>query len=223
VSETVIALYDDLEQAQAAVQELLANAFTGDDISVVMSDAARDYASQHGEPPQMLNEVAKGAGGGAILGGMTGLLVGLAALMVPGIGPALAAGPIAAALLGSGLGAAAGGIVGVLADLGLQQEHSRIYAEAVRRGGILLGVRALGERGELARTILDRHEPLDVNSRALSWRDEGWDGFDLKAGPDEARAMSHTANYYDEMNLGQTESDEGSASESSNRPSGPAA
>jgi uncharacterized membrane protein len=202
MNETIVALYDDLERAHAAVQELLDNAFTRNDISVVMSDAARQYYSQYGEAPVMLEDVAKGAGGGALLGGMTGLLVGLAALVVPGVGPVLAAGPIAAALVGTGVGAAAGGIVGVLADLGLRSEHSQAYAEAVRRGGILVAVRGLGEHAGRARAILSRHDPLDLDSHVSSWREQGWDGFDIAAGPHEAQAMQRTADYYRELDLG---------------------
>jgi hypothetical protein len=52
------------------------------------------------------------------LGGVGGLLAGLAGLAIPGIGPILAAGPIAAALSGApggaGLGAVTGGLIGAL-------------------------------------------------------------------------------------------------------------
>jgi hypothetical protein len=45
-------------------------------------------------------------------------MLGLAALAIPGIGPIVAAGPMAAALTGAGIGAAAGGMLGSLVELG---------------------------------------------------------------------------------------------------------
>ncbi len=65
---------------------------------------------------------AAGAGVGAVLGGLAGLLVGIGALAIPGIGPIIAAGPLAATLAGAGLGAATGGVIGALADAGVPEE-----------------------------------------------------------------------------------------------------
>lgn len=72
------------------------------------------------------SEVAIGAGTGAALGGLGGFLVGLGALAIPGIGPVLAAGPIAAALAGVGLGAAAGGVIGALTELGIPEDDAHV-------------------------------------------------------------------------------------------------
>ena len=77
---------------------------------------------------------------------IAGLLVGIGALAVPGIGPVLAFGPLAAAIgataAGAGLGAAAGGIIGALVGLGIPEEDANFYAEGVKRGGVLVTVRA---------------------------------------------------------------------------------
>lgn len=58
------------------------------------------------------DESTKGAGIGAVtgsvLGGIGGLLVGLEALIIPGVGPFLAAGTIATTLAGASIGAASG-------------------------------------------------------------------------------------------------------------------
>src|SRR5436853_131883 len=51
---------------------------------------------------------------GALIGGMAGLAAGLGAIAIPGIGPAIAAGPLAVAIGSAGIGAAAGSIIGVL-------------------------------------------------------------------------------------------------------------
>ena len=46
-----------------------------------------------------------------------GLLAGIGALAIPGVGPIIAAGPIMGALAGLGVGGAVGGLVGALIDL----------------------------------------------------------------------------------------------------------
>ena len=83
-----------------------------------------------------------GAQTGAWVGGIFGLLVGAAFVWVPGIGPLIVAGPLAAALLG-GLegalgGAAVGGLLGGIAGLGISKEHILKYEERIRGGKFLL-------------------------------------------------------------------------------------
>ena len=51
---------------------------------------------------------------GAWVGGLFGLLAGSALLFVPGAGPLLVLGPLAAAAVGVGQGALLGGVVGAL-------------------------------------------------------------------------------------------------------------
>ena len=63
-------------------------------------------------------------------------------LAIPGIGPVIAAGPLAAGLLGAATGAVAGGatggIVGGLLNMGVPEEEAHYYAEGLRRGGTLV-------------------------------------------------------------------------------------
>jgi hypothetical protein len=126
---------------------------------------------------------ATGAGTGAVLGGIAGLLVGAGALAIPGIGPIVAAGPLAAALTGAGLGAAAGGLIGALAGWGIPEEEAGLYAEGVRRGGTLVGVTAEGARVQKAADILERNGAVDIERRSAEWRESGWTGYDKDAEP----------------------------------------
>lgn len=203
MAEVIVAVFDDLEKARLAVEALLDARFTKNDISVVVSDANREYLEKYSELPAPLQEVSRGAAGGALLGGMSGLLAGLLALLVPGIGPVIAVGPIAAGLLGAGMGAAAGGLVGALVNLGMEKELADSYAEAVRRGGILVAVRALGDLNERAVQVLKQCDPVDMERRMATWREQGWDGFDLQAEAHEAEAAARTVELYREKGLGQ--------------------
>src|ERR1051326_4417806 len=54
------------------------------------------------------------AGGSALIGGIAGLAAGLGAMALPGVGPAIAVGPLAVAIGSAGIGAAAGGLIGAL-------------------------------------------------------------------------------------------------------------
>jgi len=98
-------LFDNAGQAQAAIEQLRAAGIPSDQISLAMRDSAA--ATTVAEESGVGTGVATGAVGGGILGGLAGLLAGIGALAIPGIGPLVAAGPLAATLLGAGIGAAA--------------------------------------------------------------------------------------------------------------------
>jgi len=177
VAKTVIAVYRDAEAAEAAVEDLLHNDFNRNDISVVARDTREDIRVDY-EADDPGEGAAAGAGFGAVLGGAAGLLAGLGALTIPGIGPIVAAGPIAAALAGAGVGAVAGGITGALVDWGVPSEDANIYGEGIRRGGIMVAVRAPDDRAEYAAEILENNDPVDLNRHAQTWRQQGWTRFD---------------------------------------------
>lgn len=194
MTRTVVALYDNFEHANMAVRELVDNGFSRDDISLMAGDQSGEYG-QYLDSDEYRNRdmsagdgtstgAGVGAGIGATLGGIGGLLIGLGALVIPGIGPVVAAGPLSAALAGlagAGAGALAGGItgglIGALVDVGVPEETAQYYSEGVRRGGTLLTVRTEDDMSGRAVTIMNRHNPVDINSRAAMWRDEGWTGF----------------------------------------------
>lgn len=200
MERTVVALYDNLDTAQTAVRELLDNGFSRDDISVVRTNQQGGYTSGNVNDPNAMasdaSGAAAGAGIGAVLGGLAGLLVGLGALAIPGIGPIVAAGPIATTLAGAGLGAATGGLVGALADAGIPETDAGAFAEGVRRGGTLVTVRAGEDKVSRATEVLNRYAPVDINQRATEWRGAGWEGFDTNAGPySTTTGAPHTGQY----------------------------
>lgn len=88
------------------------------------------------------DDAAEGAAEGAAIGAAVGIALGAAALMVPGVGPVLAAGPLAWALGGAVgtavAGAIAGGIYGSLRDIGIEDRYARGYEERIRSGDVLL-------------------------------------------------------------------------------------
>jgi hypothetical protein len=189
MTETMVALYDDLETAESVVKDLMTAGFSGDNISMIASDPTGRYATrlQPGDTePTVIDEDVTGEEG-ASFGMIVGALVGVGTMLIPGIGPVIAAGPVAALLIGAGVGATAGavtgGVVASLVKFGVDEDSAGYYAEGVRRGSTLVIVHTDAEARSQALEIMQRHHPVDVSSRAAAWRDSGWAGFDNNAGP----------------------------------------
>jgi uncharacterized membrane protein len=175
--KTVVGLYDDFAAARQVVEELNRAGFDRQNISLVASDRDKVYA----EELQAEGAVAGALAGGA-LGGLGGVLLGLGALAIPGVGPIIAAGPIAAGLTGAAIGAAAGGLLGALASWGIPEEEAGYYAEGVRRGGTLVGVTVEESQVDRVKAIMNRFGLVDIQTRSSEWRSAGWTGFDPNAG-----------------------------------------
>src|SRR4029453_15476754 len=115
---TISRLYDQYNAAQQAVQGLEAAGVPHSDISIVANNSDNWFSSskkvdRDGDGVDDRGEGAgKGAGIGAGLGGAAGLLAGLGLLAIPGLGPVVAAGWLAATALGATTGRAPGGLVG---------------------------------------------------------------------------------------------------------------
>jgi uncharacterized membrane protein len=187
MQSTVVGVFPSVDRAEAAYRDLLAAGITRDDISVMAREAIERgelVDAERREPGG--SSAAVGMGAGAALGGLGGLLVGLGLLTIPGIGPVLAAGPLASALAGAGLGAVGGAFVGALVDLGIPEDEAEQLAEAVRRGGILLAARVDDETIDRVVEIMEHHGALDVAERVKEWRGAGWSRFDHAAEPYEA-------------------------------------
>ena len=80
-------------------------------------------------------------------------------------------------LAGAGTGALAGGLIGSLTNLGVPEEEAHYYAEAVRRGGIVITVAAdKAAQAKVAVAIMRRHDAVDIDQRATEWKKQGWKG-----------------------------------------------
>jgi uncharacterized protein (TIGR02271 family) len=180
MAKTVVGLFDDRAAAQNAVRELTAEGFRGDELSVVSKKpdgkgVEVEYVEEDGH--KQVEDMAKGAGTGAAIGAGAALLLSLTALSIPGIGPVLAAGPLAALIAGAGVGAAAGGLVSGLTRLGIEDDAADTYAEGLKRGGTLVTVNADDQRANLAVGVMRRVGAVEIDKRAAEWREGGWRGF----------------------------------------------
>ena len=181
--------------AQRAVARLEAAGVPHSDISIVANNSDSWFSSDQKVDrdrdgvDDRAEGAGKGAGLGAGVGGAAGLLAGLGLLAIPGLGPVVAAGWLAATAVGAAAGAATGGIVGALTQAGVSEDDAHSYAEGVRRGGTLVSARV----GDADRARLDEllnESAVNLGDRRAAWQKTGWKSFDASSKPfgaDEVR------------------------------------
>ncbi|MFT9847331.1 general stress protein [Aneurinibacillus sp. REN35] len=142
----IIGVFHDHDEAVRAIETLKERGYRSEDISVIAKDRDRIDTIEEETDTKVEEGLAAGATTGGVLGGLTGLLVGVGALAIPGIGPIVAAGPIAATIGGAVVGAGAGGLVGALVGMGIPEDEAKQYEEYLNKGEILVLVDADAER-----------------------------------------------------------------------------
>ena len=149
--KTVLGVFSSRDQAEVAVKELRAHGFEKD-ISIVAKDQNMGGGDRNASMTGG-DSLADGATTGGVLGGLAGLAMGAGALAIPGIGPIIAAGPIAGLLSG----AATGGIAGGLIDWGIPKEEADEYENEVKSGRIVAAVKCSDEKAGQCQEILKNH------------------------------------------------------------------
>ena len=169
---SVIAVFPDHDSAERAVKLLSEEGFPMSNLSIVgrdfqLSEKPIGFAT----PGEFMKE---GAVTGAWVGGLFGMLVGAAFLVVPGVGPMVAAGPLVAAMIG-GLegalaGAAFGALGGALVGWGVPNDQALLYEIEVKAGKFLLIARGTPEEIDRAKALLETCSPerLDVYTDAAT-------------------------------------------------------
>ena len=161
----VYGIYKTRTGAGDAVDQLLAQGFRNEDISVLLQDnvGTKDFA--HEKETKAPEGTTTGVVAGGAVGGTLGLLAGIGALAIPGVGPFIAAGPIMGALAGIGSGGIVGGIIGALVGMGIPEYEAKRYEGRIKEGGILLSVHCdNSEWVGRAKDLLKRTGADDVSS-----------------------------------------------------------
>ena len=191
MSKTITRVYEDYAMAEETVRELRGAGLGASNIGLVASNAdgwhrpgASSVSPIHDKDRDGKDDRAEGAatggGLGAILGGAAGAAAGLGMIAIPGIGPVVAAGWLAALAAGAVGGGVAGGLIGALVESGTSKENAQLYAEAVRRGGAIVTAKVSDDDEPQYAAIMD-HRCYDVSARVSAWREEGWKGYDPDA------------------------------------------
>jgi len=164
MTKTIAGFFSAPADGQRARAALLKAGFPRNQVSFLAGDTRRHETPDIGP---VLKESESESGEDAFKGAAIGLAVGIVTLFLPGIGPVLAAGPLAAYIGGVAGGAAIGELVGVLKDHGVSEEEARFYAEGVARGGALVTVHDVTpERQKIAREILDKSGAIGTEQLA---------------------------------------------------------
>lgn len=162
----ILALFSSPAAAASAARALHAAGVTREQISVVARshDEEGALADQMDATPGADIEDSRAA---ARLGELGAQVLAAIALVMPGIGPIVTAGPLAAGL-GEAAGHVAGSVSSVLRHAGVPEERADRFQEAVERGAVLLGVHT--DEGAVAavRQTLTSAGASDVE--LASWR-----------------------------------------------------
>lgn len=162
----VVASFEDRVNAEFAVDALEQVGFTHDHVGYVIRGADAVAGG-------MLSSAAgakdvRGAAAGVITGGIVGgVLATAAAILIPPVGPVIAAGLLASFFGGTIAGMAVGGIIGALRGLGVSEEEARHYEQEFHAGKAIVAVRA-GPRAKEAAEILSRFGGAQIHSESHS-------------------------------------------------------
>jgi hypothetical protein len=172
----IVGVFTNLGEAERALIDLRAQGIPAENIHLI----AGNDKSQHDEYLKKAKQESTSAGSaalsGASFGGGLGIVASLVTLAIPGIGPIIAAGPIATVLTGLGIGALGGGVISAFKNMGMSHEEAPLYEEAVRRGSILAIAQVDEPRAMEILRLMELHGARDVRNEADTWRASGWSG-----------------------------------------------
>lgn len=162
-SMRAVGVFPSRQAAEEALNKLRDSGFPMQQVSTIAKDTSRvDQLSNADISDPVAAQAEGGAATGVLagtaLGSLGGLLVGLSALTIPGVGPVITAGTVGTVLTttlaGSGIGAATGGLTGAFASLGIPDERANIYGDRVSQGNYVVMVEGTEEEIRRAEFIL---------------------------------------------------------------------
>jgi hypothetical protein len=138
-----VGVFANRKNLELALAELKAILFPLEKISVVVNDPKpEDNTSSVQLRDNSFNKTdrvaLKGAVAGSALGSVTGLLVGLGILAIPGLGVLTLIGAEAAMIVGIISGAAAVSLIGKLIGLGIPEEQAKAVSDRLLQGQYLM-------------------------------------------------------------------------------------
>lgn len=155
VAKSVVGIFQNINLAERAVSQLRSGGFSTEEINIISKGKESDNAQNMGTDSVMDGTMAGGA-----IGGIGGLLMSAGALAIPGFGPIIAAGPLAATIAG----AVGGGITGGLIDWGIPSDKSEEYNNEIAFGKTLAVIRTDESKIQQAIQILTQNGAMNVET-----------------------------------------------------------
>ena len=177
MNEAIYGVFASSDDAERAISALKDHGAGGNEVSVLQKHSGAglpgvERQADTGITPTSAGDVTAGAMKGGAAGLALGILAGAVALTIPGIGPILAAGPIASAigavLATTAAGAISGGTVGYFVDQGIPEEAAHSYHSALDEGNILVVVRSAHLAASEAALLLEKYGALRVTRHAVA-------------------------------------------------------
>jgi uncharacterized protein YcfJ len=163
MKKSVIGMVETQLQAEEILSDVQTLGIPSSEISVLLPDkrGTRDFAHEHNtKAPE---GAIAGVGAGGVIGGTIGLLAGIGALAIPGVGPLIAAGPLMATLSGAAAGATVGGITGALVGMGIPEIEAKTYEGKIKGGNILIAVHTEdSEHQKRIKSMFEKYKAHDV-------------------------------------------------------------
>lgn len=165
--DNLIGVFPNKEAADVVFLNLVKAGYRNQDISVVIKEDLVLNKESGRKGGIASSYLASGILSGGLIGGFTGILVGLSAILVPGLGAVLIAGPLAS-MLGIGGAAAvtisgvvtgvlAGGLAAGLVEIGLEKNIANFYERKVKDGEVLVCVPVAEKTISQVRQIFTDH------------------------------------------------------------------
>lgn len=152
MEKTVVAYYNSRDDAEQSVRALREKGFGDNEISILARDENKSRGDSQSEEMSYEDQnLTDGTITGGALGGLAGLAMGAGALLIPGFGPIIAAGPLAGVLTG----ALTGGVAGGLVDYGIPEESSEKYEKHLQEGKVIAIIKTDEDRAVEAMKIMD--------------------------------------------------------------------
>ncbi len=153
--QAVIGLFSSMSNAETAVNQLRNSGFSTEEINII---SKKDSTAAPGD-----DSIVDGAMTGGALGTIGGLMLSAGALAIPGVGPIVAAGPLATAISG----AVSGGIAGGLIDWGIPSDSSEAYSNEVSAGSTLAVIKTNANKVTQATQILTANGASNIETHPV--------------------------------------------------------
>src|SRR5579864_7006894 len=166
---TIVAVYNTDQNAQIAVNELRLSGFDMKKLSIIGREVQteQDVIGYYNAGDRTTYWGKQGAFWGAL----GGLLLGAAFFLVPGVGPVLIAGPLAAYIASAVEGAVVvGGLSAIgagLFSLGIPKDSILKYETAIKAGQYLVVVHGTADEAARATSTLSALKPAGLTDHVL--------------------------------------------------------